>query len=123
MKLYVPNPQMWVNFFEKLSSGKTINQSGRGSRPCVMSVEQSKSSDNKMMAIKTVLPAEQTTAQAKSELKREGINPESVNNVIQTFNARQRRGIKRKNTSSEITDQRYKSTKIGVIGEEDIFKN
>lgn len=101
MKLYVPNPQIWVDFFEKLSTekGKT-DQSGAGRRPRVITVNQSKSSDNKAAPIKTVLPAEQTTAQAKSELERQDINPREVEEMFQRGSGRRRRSVKRKSRGS-----------------------
>ena len=72
MKLYVANPQKWVDFFGRVSSGiSTLNQLGRGTRLSVIQVDDSKAVDNKVCSIKAVLPAEQTTAQAKSELERE----------------------------------------------------
>lgn len=99
MKLYVPNPQKWVDFFNRMSSGKnTLNQSGGGRRLSVIPVNESKSVGDKVYSIKAVLPAEQTTAQAKSELEREDINPANVVNMLQSSRTQRRRGIKRKKT-------------------------
>lgn len=97
MKLYVPNPQVWVDFFDRVSTGKaSLNQSGAGRRPRVITVNQSKPADDKQVNVKVVLPAEQTTAQAKSELEREDINPKSVETMFQKALSRRRRGVKRK---------------------------
>ena len=76
MKLYVPNPQKWVDFFDRVSTGKAnLNQSGAGRKPRVITVDQLKPIEDKKLSIKAVLPSEQTAAQAKSELERENINP------------------------------------------------
>lgn len=102
MKLYVPNPQKWVNFFENVSSGKTsLNQSGGGRRLSVIAVDELKASNDKVYPIKAVLPAEQTTAQAKSELEREDINPSEIVNMLQSSAGRRRRGTKRKRVSKK----------------------
>lgn len=103
MKLYVPNPQKWVDFFDRVSSGKTsLNQSGGGRRLSVISVDDNKSGVDKVYPIKAVLPAEQTAAQAKSELERQDINPAKVVDMIQSSSGtRRRRGVKRKRISKK----------------------
>jgi hypothetical protein len=115
MKLYVPNPQKWVDFFHNLSLGKTsLNQSGGGRRLSIIPVNESKANDDNAYSIKAVLPAEQTTAQAKSELERQDINPTSVVNMFQSSSGQQRRGIKRKRSrkkSSKTVKRRRKSSK------------
>ena len=94
MKLYVSNPQKWLEFFERVSSGKThLSQTGTGRRPRVIAVDQSKP------FVKAILPAEQTTAQAKSELEREGINPSDVASALQSSTER---GRKRKSQSARV---------------------
>ena len=109
MKLYIPNPQKWVDFFDRVSSGSaSLNQSGGGRRLQVISVDHSKSSDNKQYPVRTVLPAEQTTAQAKSELQREDKNSTTVADMLQTSKGRRRRGIKRKKTSKRNSNKRVK---------------
>lgn len=109
MKLYIPKPDQWLNFFERVSTGQTqLSQSGRGRRPHVITVSQSKP-----CSIKAVLPAAQTAAQAKSELEREGINPEKVANAIQSSTGQ---GRKRKAT------QKGKSAKRSRKEYNDIFK-
>lgn len=86
MKLYVPDPQKWVHFFERLSDGKaTIDQSGAGRRPRVIPIDNSKvSRERKQLIIRAVLPAIQTAARAESELKREGIKPGDVVDTLQS---------------------------------------
>lgn len=102
MKLYVPNPQKWVDFFDRVSSGKTtLNQSGSGRRLTVIPVDESKVAGDKVYPIKAVLPAEQTTAQAKSELEREDINPASVVDMLQPSGGLHRRGTKRTRISKK----------------------
>ena len=97
MKLYVPNPQKWVDFFDRVSSGKTsLNQSGGGRRLSVIPVDYSHPGEGKVYPIKAILPAEQTTAQAKSELERQDINPAKVVDTIHSSSGKRRRGIKRK---------------------------
>lgn len=100
MKLYVPNPQVWVDFFDHSGTGRDkMNQSGAGRRPRVIMVNQSNSRDDKTVPVKAVLPAEQTTAQAKSELERQDINPKKVEEMFQKAAGRRRRGVKRKRKS------------------------
>jgi len=121
MKLYVPNPQKWAEFFERVSKGQTsLYQSGAGRRPRVISVDQSKSSGGHQIQIKAVLPAEQTTARAKSELKREGINPELAANAFQTIDERQQRGTKRKKSLTKTANNKAK--KLANSGKRDIFE-
>ena len=67
MKLYIPNPQKWVHFLDRVSSGETsLNQSGGGRRLSVIPVDYTNPGTDKVYPIKAILPAEQTTAQAKS---------------------------------------------------------
>lgn len=102
MKLYVPNPQKWVDFFERVSSGQaSLNQTGGGRQHSIIHVDQSNATAGKAYPIKAVLPAEQTTAQAKSELEREGINPIKVLNMPQFSSGQHRRGIKRKRSNKK----------------------
>ena len=98
MKLYVPNPQKWVDFFDRVSSGKTsLNQSGGGRRLSIIPVDDTNPGSGKVYPIKAILPAEQTTAQAKSELERQDINPAKVVDMIHSSSSKsRRRGIKRK---------------------------
>ena len=97
MKLYVPNPQKWVDFFDRVSSGKaSLNQSGGGRRLSVIPLHNTSPGSDKEYPIKAVLPVEQTTAQAKSELEREDINPAKVVNMIHSSSGKRRRGVKRK---------------------------
>ena len=97
MKLYVPNPQKWVDFFDRVSSGKArLNQSGGGRRFSVIPLDNTSPGAEKEHPVKAVLPVEQTTAQAKSELEREDINPTKVVDMIHSSSRKRRRGIKRK---------------------------
>lgn len=102
MKLYVPNPQVWVDFFDRLSRGKaTLNQTGGGRRPRVITVTPPTPSQEKQVAIKAVLPTEQTAAQAKSALEREDINPKSVEKAFQSLSESRTSNRKRKSKVSE----------------------
>ena len=100
MNLYVPNPQKWVDFFDRVSTGKAnLNQSGAGRKLRVIIVDQLKPIEDKQLSIKAVLPSEQTAAQAKSELERENINPKEVATMFQSSS---RRGRKRKSRSRSV---------------------
>ena len=93
LKLYVPNKQNWLDFLERVHSGQTqLTQEGRGRRPRIIKVERSNP-----CPVKAVLPAEQTAAQAKAELEREGINPKDVVKAVQSSTDR---GRKRKAASA-----------------------
>lgn len=81
-KLYIPNPQKWVNFYRNLAEGKvklhSYKQTGGGNvtHSFITPIEK-KSSDimpdtNKQPQVKLVTPSQQIVEQAKSELKREG---------------------------------------------------
>lgn len=69
-----------------------------------------KAADDKVYPIK-VVPAEQTTAQAKSELEREDINSASIVDMLQSSSGQHRRGIKRK-THKSAKHQREAGKKI-----------
>lgn len=117
MKLYVPDPHKWVQFFDRISTGKTtLNQSGSGIRSRIIPVVSTSVSNDKYYPIKTVLPAEQTTAQAKSELEREGINPEKAAEMIQTTVGSQMRGTKRKRTIQGKSKKGVKRQKRQIGG-------
>ena len=56
MKLYVPNPQLWVDFFDRVCRGKaSLQQTGRGRFPSVIEVTPSSFPEEKKVAIKAVL--------------------------------------------------------------------
>ena len=102
MKLYVPNAHMWVDFFDRVSSGKTsLNQSGGGRRLSVIPVDYSNAGVDKVYPIKAILSTEQTTAQAKSELERKDINLAKVVDMIHSSFRKRRRGIKRKRINNK----------------------
>lgn len=72
--LYVPNPQKWIDYFTK--SKKT--QVGKG----LYIPSKTSSMEPDSMSVKVVSPAEQTLDQAKSELKRDGINSSEITSLI-----------------------------------------
>ena len=114
MKLYVPNPQLWVDFFDRVSTGKSsLNQSGGGRQTRIIAVNQSKSTGDKSVEVKAVLPSEQTTAQAKSELEREDINPASVVNMVQKRSRRRRGGIKKRSGRTKRQRGGAKRRRVG----------
>ena len=101
----MPDPQKWLDFFKRVSTGQIqLSQRGRGRQPHVITVDQSK-----QPPIKAVLLAEQMTAQAKSELEREGINP---NDIVKAFQSSTGRGRKRKATTKakKGSEKRRKTT-------------
>lgn len=76
-KLYVPNPQKWLDLFDKVAK---VKQSGGGKRSQILPLDKYTTieSQNKQVPVKAVSPAEQTVQQAKSELERENIKPSAV---------------------------------------------
>ena len=109
MKLYVPNPQLWVDYFDRITKG-TSNQRGGGRRPRIIMVKPSrKKGEDRRISIKAVLPTEQTTAQAKSELVREDINPKNVEKVFQ--NLSERRGESTKKRKGPVSSSPSKKSK------------
>ena len=107
-KLYVPNPQTWVQFFDRVAKGKVkMGQIGAGNVSRILPVEYDtcRQSEAEQLAVKVVSPAEQTVDQAKSELERENINLSKVRGMIQK--AQRRRGRK--------TREKKKKKKIGKI--------
>ena len=113
MKLYVPNPQLWVDYFDRVTKG-TSNQRGGGRRPRIIMVKRSrKKEEGHRISINAVLPTEQTVAQAKSELEREDINPKEVDKVFQKLSeSRTESTLKRKRPrSSQSSSKRSKEQK------------
>lgn len=109
MKLYVPNPQVWVDYFERVSQGSSNQRGGGGRKPRIITVKPAKKKEEQHVTIKAVLPSEQTAAQAKSELEREDINPKEVEKVFQNLSKRRRESTKRKaQESSSSTAKRQK---------------
>ena len=88
-KLYIPNPQKWMQFF---TSKKHLNQTGSlklGILPIQKYIPENKHSD---VVIKTVSPVTQGVQQAVSDLKREHIKPSVI---------KKRHHSKRKNKQSK----------------------
>lgn len=102
MKLYVPNPQLWVDYFDGKRTGVS-NQKGGGRKPRIITIKPPKTTEEPRISIKAVLPTEQTTAQAKSELVREAINPKDVEKAFQTLSGRRGKSTKRKSKETRVT--------------------
>lgn len=118
MKLYVPDSQKWLDFFERLSTGKTsLNQTGTGRRHSVIPIEESKASrERNRVTIRAVLPSEQTTARAESELKREGIKPDDVVDALQSKRGKRKRKIsKTKKVSKKRPVKRVRNLKKDIF--------
>ena len=111
MKLYVPNPQLWVDFFDGKLKGQS-NQRGGARKPRIITVKPPKQPEEQRLTIKAVLPSEQATAQAKSELMREDINPKDVEKAFQTQPGRRRkRASNSKPSSSKAKRPKSRSSK------------
>ena len=109
MKLYVPNTQLWVDYFDRVSKGSS-NQRGGGRRPRIITVKPQRKTEKQRISIKPVLPTEQTAAQAKSELEREDIKPKEVEKVFQNLSKRRGKSTKRKSGAlSSSSAKRHKS--------------
>jgi hypothetical protein len=93
-KLYVPNPQKWVQFFDKAAKGKVNwNQTGGGNISQIMSMDKYVSStpNKPQLPVKIVSPAEQVVDQVKSELMRENIKPSEVKKIFHKPRSRPRK--------------------------------
>ena len=128
MKLYVPNPQVWVDYFNDTSKGSS-SQLGGGRKPYIITLKPGKKTDEKPIAIKAVLPTEQTVAQAKSELVRSDIKPREVEKAFQKSTQRRGENRKRKTRTPSSTGTKRqrgasKSRRIAKSsskGQSDIF--
>ena len=73
-KLFIPNPQKWIHFYDKVTDGKVkLIQSGGSRTSQILPLESYtpvEKAENQQLAVKAVSPTEQTTLQAKSELER-----------------------------------------------------
>ena len=111
MKLYVPNPQLWVDFFDRVSRGKaSLQQTGRGRFLSVIEVSPSSHPEERKVAINAVLPTEQVTAQAKAQLEREYINPKQVENAFQSLSRLRRSNKKRKARDPSSSQNKCRKT-------------
>ncbi len=92
-KLYVPNPQQWVRFFDKVAEGKAkFGQSGGARKLEILPIDKYATTDKTVQpSIKAVAPAEQTVQQAASELKRDNINLDTAAKMIQKPEKRRRK--------------------------------
>ena len=89
-KLYIPNPQKWMRFFDKVAK---VKQSGGGYVPKILHLDKYVTADSNAenVPIKSVSPAEQTVQQAVSELKRDNIKPVSTMTTSQTSKRHRRK--------------------------------
>lgn len=100
-KLYVPNPQKWVRFFDKVADGKAkFGQSSGARKMEILPLDRYTSNEDsvKPVSVKAVAPAEQTVQQAASELKRDNINPSAVAEMIQKPEKRRRKRSSKRNS-------------------------
>ena len=119
-KLYIPDPQKWVNFFEKVAK---VKQSGGGYIPKILPLDKygTVASKAENVPIKAVSPAEQTVQQAVSELKRDNIKPASTMSTSQKSKARRRKrsGVAKK---PKKLNRSKKSKKVKRINKGKIVK-
>jgi len=123
-KLYVPNPQKWVEFFEKVAKGKVqLGQTGKGSISQIIPMDiytPQSTSDKSKESVTLVSPAEQTVDQAKSELERDNIKPSKVKELFQKEHLhRTERYTKRKSTSrkgGKVPPKKKRKTQFGSGG-------
>jgi len=94
-KLYVPNPEEWVNFFDRVAKGKvTLEQSGAGRRRWVIPLDKTPTeSTRREVPIQIISPSEGVVRQAESELVRDNINPASVVPLKQSSAGRRRKKV------------------------------
>ena len=121
MKLYVPNPQLWVDYFEGVRKGVT-NQKGGARKPRIITIKPPKKTEEPRISIKAVLPTEQTAAQAKAELEREDINPKDVEKAFQTLSGRRGKSTKRKAQGTTVSKSK-KQRRNTQRTHRDIFDN
>ena len=102
MKLYVPYPQLWLDYFDRVSKG-TSNQRGGGRRPRIIMVKPSLKKEKDLhVSINAVLRTEQTAARAKSELEREDINPKDVEKMFHKLSERRRDSTKKEREKGHL---------------------
>lgn len=111
-KLYVPNPQKWVDFFDKVAK---VKQSGGGKVPQILPLDKYTTieSQNKELSVKAVSPAEQTVQQARSELERENIKPSTVVEMNHKLKPRRLKRMSKKKKTAKL--RRGKNRKIVKI--------
>lgn len=112
MKLYVPNPQVWVDYFDGKQTGVS-NQRGGGRKSRIITIKPPKQPEEQRIAVNAVLPTEQTAAQAKSELEREDINPKDVEKAFQSLSGHRRKSTKRKAQTSSSSKPKREKTGAG----------
>ena len=107
-KLYVPNPQKWISFFEQKSK-----QTGGGGRKGIFPVKDTAVTTRpNSLTVEVVSPAQQTVERAKSELEREDIKPSAVAKAV--HNRKRRR---------ESSRTKARAPKKGKKTIKDIFKS
>ena len=106
-KLYVPNPQKWVTFFDKVADGKArFVQSGGARNMEILPLDRYSKENVTPVTVKAVTPAEQTVQQAASELKREDINPTELTKMVQKTKRRRKRRTSKKGRIVKIVKKR-----------------
>ena len=74
LKTYVPDPESWARYFEKVLEGKAPPRTWRKGGE-IITIEKVRLVSRKpsLVRIEAVTPVERTVAQAKSELRRQGV--------------------------------------------------
>ena len=115
-KLYVPNPQKWVDFFDKVAQGKVkLDQHGGGNVSHIIPMDQyaSSHSNTTQLPVKIVSPSEQVVDQAKSELERENIKPTQIKNMAHKSKSRRGKHTHNRKTRAHKKPRNQKGGKIG----------
>jgi hypothetical protein len=100
-KMYIPNPQKWVKYYESMTKEHRMKQIGgslSGSQGSFMvPIEEASTSVNlhpsNPMKVELASPSQQFVEQAKSELQAEkkGIKRKNASQFCRTMNTSQRR--------------------------------
>ena len=120
-KLYVPDPQKWVQFYKHLADGKikhySYNQSGGGNTahsfitPVDFNEHQNQSEHSQTPPVKLVSTSQQIVNQAKSELQREG---ESIKDIKEAVHPQKQKRRRKGNISKSMLQRKVKKQKKTV---------
>lgn len=108
-KLYVPDAQKWIEFLKQMSTKQKLTQTGGGR---MLHMTSGENINTKSVILNSVAPAQQTVEQAKSELKREDINPTIVKKTIHKSNSCSKRYIKKRSVSHRKNSANKSSKKV-----------
>ena len=88
---YVPDPENWARYFEKVSEDKEQSRTWRkGGEIISIDTDRPVSAKSKLVRIEAVTPVERIVEQAKSELRRQGVLVEEEDK--KTHSSKRKRG-------------------------------